>query len=160
MKSTFVSFHYKRDNWRVQKVLHMGAIEGQPIVSSQDWEAVKRRGDQAVKNWIESQMKGKGAVVVLVGAQTASRRWVRYEIAKAWDERRPLVGIRIHGLADRDGYTDYAGDDPFSKVTLQGGGTVADYVTLHDPAGSESKAVYATIKNNIENWVGNAYKRS
>lgn len=160
MKSTFVSFHYKRDNWRVQKVLHMGAIEGQPIVSSQDWEAVKRRGDQAVKNWIESQMKGKGAVVVLVGEQTASRRWVRYEIAKAWDERRPLVGIRIHGLADRDGYTDYAGDDPFSKVTLQGGGTVADYVTLHDPAGSESKAVYATIKNNIENWVGNAYKRS
>lgn len=160
MKDTFVSFHYKRDNWRVQKVLQMGAIEGQSIVSSQDWEQVKRQGDQAVKNWIEKQMSGKSAVVVLVGAQTASRRWVRYEIAKAWDEKKPVVGIRVHGLTDRDGYTDSAGDDPFAKVTLQGGGTVADYVTLHDPAGNDSKAVYATIKKNIENWVASAYKRS
>jgi hypothetical protein len=160
MKSTFVSFHYKRDNWRVQKVLQMGAIEGQPIVSAQEWEGVKRQGDKAIENWIEKQMKGKGAVVVLVGAQTASRRWVKYEIAKAWNEKRPVVGIRIHGLADRDDATDYAGENPFAKVTLQGGGTVADYVTLHDPSGRDSKAVYASIKANIENWVANAYQRS
>ncbi len=159
MRSAFVSFHYKHDNWRVQQVLQMGAIEGQPIVSFQDWEAVKQQGDQAVRNWIDKQMQRKGAVVVLVGAQTASRRWVRYEIAKAWDERRPLVGIRIHGLTDRGGYTDYAGDDPFTKVTLQGGGTVSDYVSLHDPAGGNSKAVYTTIRDNIESWVSNAYRR-
>ena len=28
----FLSFHYKPDNWRVQKVKQMGAIEGQALL--------------------------------------------------------------------------------------------------------------------------------
>lgn len=159
-KSVFYSFHYDRDAWRVQQVLHIGSLEGQEILNSQEWEAVQRQGDQAIEKWIDEQMAYKKAVVVLVGAQTAGRRWVQHEIAKAWNEKRPLVGIRVHGLADRAGNTDSAGADPFAKVALKGGGTVADYVTLHDPAGTDSKGVYATIAENIESWVDGAYKRT
>jgi hypothetical protein len=45
----------------------MGAIEGQKILDSQDWESVKRRGRAAIEKWIDEQMRGKSAVVVLVG---------------------------------------------------------------------------------------------
>lgn len=83
-----------------------------------------------------------------------------YEIRKAWDEKRPLVGIRIHGLADGSGKTDYSGSNPFMAVKLKGGRTVGDYVTLHDPSGSHSQLVYAAIKNKIASWVDTAYKRS
>ncbi len=159
-KSVFYSFHYDRDAWRVQQVMNMGKLEGQPLLSAQKWEEVKRRGEQAIKNWIAEQMKYKSAVVVLVGAQTSQRRWVKYEIAYAWDNRKPLVGVRIHGLADRDHRTDTAGADPFQMVTLKGGGTVGDYVTLHNPGGSTSQQVYASINNNISSWVDNAYKRT
>ncbi|TCN28164.1 TIR-like protein DUF1863 [Kribbella orskensis] len=159
-KSAFFSFYYQRDNWRVQQVMKMGAVEGQPLLNSQDWETVEKQGPKAVENWIEKQMKYKSAVVVLVGAQTAKRPWVKYEITKAWNERRPLVGIRIHGLADVNSKTDFLGPNPFNEVGLQGGGTVGSYVTLHDPVGSNSQAVYASIKNNIGSWVDNAYKRS
>jgi hypothetical protein len=159
-KSVFYSFHYDRDSWRVQEIIQMGALEGQTILNPQDWEAVKRRGDAAIKKWIEEQMAYKSAVVVLVGAQTASRPWVRHEIAYAWDNRKPLVGIRIHGLADKNGKTDVAGDSPFALVKLTGGGTVADYVQLYTPSGSSSQQVYAAIKNNLSTWVGNAHKRS
>jgi len=38
-------------------------------------------------------MAYKSAIVVLVGAETASRRWVQYEIAHAWDNYKPLVGV-------------------------------------------------------------------
>jgi len=96
----------------------------------------------------------------LIGAQTASRPWVRHEIAHAWDNHKPLVGIRIHGLADRNGNTDSYGENPFSKVSLKGGGTVGDYVPVYSPSGSNSQAVYADIKANITTWVNNAYKRS
>ena len=43
-RSSFVSFHYQYDYWRVQQILQMGAIEGQEILSPQRWESVKARG--------------------------------------------------------------------------------------------------------------------
>jgi hypothetical protein len=159
-KSVFFSFHYERDAWRVQQIINMGAVEGQTILNPQKWEEVKRQGNQAIEQWIAQQMAYKSAVVVLVGAQTANRPWVQHEIAYAWDNRKPLVGVRIHGLADRYGNTDTPGSDPFSQVTLRGGGTVADHVSLHSPTGRNSQEVYADIKANLETWAANAYKRS
>lgn len=159
-KSVFFSFHYDRDAWRVQQIIQMGALEGQTILNAQKWEEVKRQGTAAVEKWIEDQMAYKSAVVVLVGRQTASRRWVKYEIAYAWNKRKPLVGIRVHGLANRDGNTDTAGANPFAQVNLDGGGAVSDYVPLRTPSGHNSQAVYADIKNNLSTWVDNAYKRS
>lgn len=158
--AVFYSFHYARDSSRVQQVLNMGALEGQPILNSQDWEAVKRRGDRAIENWIQKQMAYKEAVVVLVGAETAQRRWVDYEIRYAWNSRKPLVGVRIHGLRGFNRQTDRRGANPFNQVRLKNGRTVGDSVTLHDPAGYASQDVYSSIKNNLKNWVASAYKRS
>lgn len=158
--AVFYSFHYERDSWRVQQVMRMGVVEGQPLLNSQQWEAVKRRGDAAIQAWIDKEMAYKTAVVVLAGSQTAHRPWVQYEIARAWDNRKPLVGIRIHGLADALGHTDAAGPNPFGQVSLRGGGSVSDHVTLHDPVGWSSQTVYADIKRNLKTWVANAKKRS
>jgi hypothetical protein len=80
----FLSFHYKPDNWRVQKVKQMGAIEGQALLDSNGWESVKRGGDAAIQKWIDDNMKGRDCLVVLVGEKTAGRRWVNYEIKRAW----------------------------------------------------------------------------
>ena len=135
----------------------MGAVEGQPLLNSQQWEEVKKKGDDAIRKWIDGQMAYKSAVVVLIGSQTAGRRWVRYEIAHAWDNHKPLVGIRIHGLADQNGHTDPLGVNPSTGVTLQGGGNVGQFVTVHNPAGSTSQEVYADIKKNLATWVANAY---
>lgn len=154
--AVFFSFHYDRDYWRVQQIINMGAIEGQTILNAQDWESVKGQGDQAIKNWIDQQMVHKSAVVVLVGAQTANRPWVIYEVEKAWRERRPLTGIRIHGLADSSGNTDIPGASPFA---LAGDGTLDYFVPLHTPTGSNSQTVFLDIKANLTTWVDSAYKR-
>jgi hypothetical protein len=159
-KSVFFSFHYERDNWRVQQVINMGVLEGQPILNAQEWESVKRRGEQAIKDWIAEKMKYKSAVVVLVGNQTANREWVRYEINYAWNNYKPLVGIRINGLANQAGYTDAEGDNPFARLKFtDGSGSIADYVPLYKPSGSTSKEVYASIDKNLSSWVDKAYAR-
>ena len=143
--AVFYSFHYGRDAWRVQQVVQMGAVEGQRILNSQDWQHVTRRGDQAIRDWIAQQMAYKSAVVALVGAETASRHWVRFEITIAWDVGRPLVGIRINRLTDREGWTDPPGPNRFARVPLQSGGTVADHVPLHDPQGQNSQQANGII---------------
>lgn len=158
-KSVFFSFHYDHDAWRVQQVANMGALDGQPILNSQDWEKVKRQGDAAVKRWIADQMAYKTAVV-LIGNQTAGRSWVRYEITEAWNNRKPIIGVRIHGLADRNGHTDRPGSDPFAGIKLANGHTLADYVPVFTPSGLNSQAVYASIKSNLPGWVSRAYKRN
>lgn len=157
--AVYVSFHYQRDHFRVQQVLKMGVIEGQRILEVQDWEQVKRRGTDAIKKWIEDQMAYKTAVVVLVGAETANRPWVQYEIEYAWRNRKPLVGIRIHGMKDASGRTDRMGPNPFSMIRDVNGSTLANSVPMFDPAGYTSQAIYDSIKRNLSSWITRAVRR-
>jgi MTH538 TIR-like domain (DUF1863) len=159
-KSVFYSFHYERDNWRVQQVQQMGALEEGAAFTPQDWEKVRYQTDAAIERWIHNQMAYTRAVIVMVGRETAQRDWVRYEIEKAWNEKRPLVGVRIHALRDTNQRTDTSGVNPFQMLRLPGGVTVADYVDLHNPSGYTSQDVYADIKRNLSGWVDRAYRRS
>lgn len=48
-KTVFYSFHYERDVHRVQLVMSLNALEGQPLLNSQEWEKVRRGGDAAIE---------------------------------------------------------------------------------------------------------------
>ncbi|MEW6864693.1 TIR domain-containing protein [Trueperella pyogenes] len=154
--AVFYSFHYERDVHRVQLVRHIGSIEGQRILNSQDWEKVKRRGPGAIEKWIDEQMEYKTAVVVLIGRETASRDWVQYEIQRAWDLRKPLLGIQIHGLSSM-GTTDIAGADPFTRIGGWSG--VNPGVPIFDPTQCgffgdiDSKATYRELASKLSYWV-------
>lgn len=157
-KTVFYSFHYERDVNRVQLVRNINALEGQPMLNAQEWEAVQRRGQQAVVDWIDQEMRYKRAVVVLIGQETASRPWVIYEIEKAWQEMKPLVGIHIHGLSSF-GRADRPGANPFDKATGVSGVPVFD-PTRKDWFGTiDTKATYANLVNNLESWVAQAKAR-
>jgi hypothetical protein len=97
-RKVFFSFNFKEDHWRAATVRGIGSVEGNAELSDNDWEAVKKKGDAAVENWIDGQMQGKSCVVVLVGANTANRPWIDYEIKQAWKLKKGLIGIRIHRL--------------------------------------------------------------
>ncbi|MDN7429923.1 hypothetical protein CFB89_14495 [Burkholderia sp. AU16741] len=156
-RKVFFSFHFDADSWRASKVRQMGALEGNEPVSGNDWETVKRGGDVAIERWIASQMSGRTCAVVLVGAQTASRPWVKYEIRKAWERGLGVVGVRIHGLTDQNLRTATPGANPFAGFNLSQT-SLSQIVPLHDPAGLDSKAVYASIEKNLDAWVEDAIR--
>lgn len=149
-RRVFFSFHYKPDNWRASTVRSIGAVEGERPVSDNDWETVTSGGDAAIKRWIDGQMQGKSCAVVLIGAQTAGRKWINYEIARAWELGKGVVGIHIHNLLDTEQRPSAKGANPFHSTTL------SSIVRAYDPAGYDSKQVYATISSNIANWVEEA----
>lgn len=158
-RRVFFSFNYKADNWRVSQVRNIGAVQGNKAVSDNDWEAVSKRGDKAIKNWIDGQLKGRSCTIVLVGAKTAGRKWINYEIERSWNMGKGVVGIRIHNLLDRRGRPSKEGKNPFQGISTPDG-KLSDLVELHNPfvfpIFGTSKGAYDSIKNNIFEWVEEA----
>ncbi len=73
MRRVFCSFHYERDIWRVSQVRNHGKTRGMEpskLIDHAAWEAIERRGDDAVRNWIEKELVGAGVSVILIGAKT------------------------------------------------------------------------------------------
>jgi len=102
-KRVLFSFHYDPDAWRVSQVRNAGFVEGNVPVSDNDWHTVTQRGDAAIQSWIDGQFSGRSCAVVLIGAATARRKWIDYEIGKAWNDGKGLVGVHIHNLKNAAG---------------------------------------------------------
>ena len=157
-RQVFYSFHYKQDSWRTAQVRSIGAVEGSKPVSDNEWEEIANKGDEAIKSWINGQIKYRSCTVVLVGSETASREWVKYEIQHSWNNNKGVVGIRIHGLENQDKKTSQRGENPFDHISIGGGKKLSSVVKCYDPVGSNSKEKYAWIKENIASIVDEAVR--
>jgi hypothetical protein len=119
-RRVFFSFHYERDAWRASQVRNSWVTkpdrEAAGFWDAAEWEKVKKQGDAAIKRWIDKGLERTSVAVVLIGTETCSRKWVRYEIQKSHEKGNGIVGIHIHNLKDQDGKTDTKGDTDFGKV--------------------------------------------
>jgi len=153
-RQVFYSFHFKNDVMRVQQVRNMGVIEGNEPTSPNNWEELKRKGDTSIKKWINDNMQYRSCVVVLIGSETAGRKWVKYEIEKAWNDGKGVVGIYIHKLNCPNNGTDTKGRNPFEDFTLKDGKVkLSSVVPCHNP---KSYDAYNDIKANIDDWIEEA----
>lgn len=152
-RQIFYSFHYSNDVFRVQQIRNIGALEENKPVSPNDWETVKKGGNAAIEKWITESMKNRSCVVVLVGEETYKRPWVKYEIKKAWEDGKGLLGIHVHNLKDPKTGKCNKGTNPFDQFTFENGKKLSSKVNCYDPSASDT---YNDIKNNIEKWIEKA----
>lgn len=120
-RQTFFSFHYERDAWRAAQVRNCNLLPSEDqhgFIDSVDWQSIERQGDGAIRRWIDEQLRYTSVTVVLVGAETATRPWVQYEIAESWNRGNGVVGVRIHNIRDQNRETDLFGRNPFELFTL------------------------------------------
>lgn len=156
-RRVFYSFHYKPDNWRASQVRNMGAIEGNRPATDNDWETITKGGDEKIKKWIAEQMDEKSCVVVLIGSNTAKRKWINHEIVKAWDDEKGVVGVYVHNLKDSDEKQSTKGSNPFDSIKYgDSGKMLSSIVKAYDPPYSASTSVYDHIKKNLADWVEEA----
>ncbi len=156
-RRVFFSFHWK-DAWQASQVRNIGATSHDEPVSNNSWEQIKRSGDSAIKNWIDSQMAICSCVIVLIGQETHSRKWVNYEIRKAFNDGKGILGIYIDGIKDREGRTSRRGNNPFDSIILTDRRPLSRIITTYDPSvgGWDSQSQYAYIARNLEAWVEQA----
>jgi hypothetical protein len=154
VRRVFYSFHYEADSVRASQIRNFGVVEGNRPATDNDWETVKRGGDATIERWIAGQLDGKTCAIVLIGSQTANRKWINHEIAAAWNKGIGIFGVYIHNLKDFTGQS-VKGANPFAYVNLNGGKgkPLSEIVSTYDPPSGDSQQVYAYIGGNLSSWV-------
>lgn len=156
-RQVFFSFEYSKDHWRAGQVRNMGKVDGSSTFSDNDWEEVKSKSDAKIKEWIDSQMAKRSCLVVLIGATTSGRKWIDYEINKAYELKKGIVGIYIHGLKDSAGNQTTKGSNPFYHIYVgKDNNRLSNYVTSYDTPYVSSQYVYDDIKEHIEQLIEDA----
>lgn len=153
-RQIFYSFHYDNDVFRVQQIRNIGSLEENEPVSANEWETVKRGGETSIKKWIDESLRYKSCVVVLIGSETTSRKWVNYEIEKAWNDGKAVFGIYIHNLKCPRNGVCRQGSNPFDGFTLNDGrNKLSEFVKCYNP---NQYNAYSDIANNLEKWIEEA----
>jgi hypothetical protein len=145
-RKVFFSFHYQRDIWRACNVRNSGVVEGQAAAGFSDasiWEKAKEKGDSAIKKMIDDALLGTSVTAVLIGAETANRKYVNYEIEKSVERGNGVLGIHIHNIKDKNGNTDTSGSVP--KILLDGGYSI--YIWDRDKFGDWVEAAYKQVQD-------------
>ena len=152
-RRVFFSFHYARDAWSVGQIRNSWIgnprHEAQPFLDKAQWETIQRRGDAAIRTWINTQMTGTSVTVVLIGPQTLGRPWVQYEIDRSQKEGKGLLGITMEGMKQSNGqldnWTQYTAYGPFTQPY----NTAPIYSWVHDNG-----------RQNMSQWIEAAAKRA
>ena len=124
-RRVFFSFHFQRDIFRVNVVRNHALTKGFEDAGYSDaslWEEARTKGEAAVKALIDKKFVGTSVTAVLIGAETSSRPFVKYEIEKSIRDRKGLFGIYINNIpVPPSGQVDPKGSNPFDAVMVQQG---------------------------------------
>lgn len=116
-RRVFFSFHYDRDVRRVVQVRNSWVVrpssEAQPFYDKAQFEEAKQRAG-GIEAWIEQQLAGTSVTVVLFGAETYYRKWVRHEIKRSYELGKGILAIDIHRVKDPQLGPDSEGLNPLS----------------------------------------------
>jgi Cft2 family RNA processing exonuclease len=151
-RKVFFSFHYARDVRRIVQVRNSWVVrtkgEAQPFYDAADFEQAKKRVG-GIEKWIEEQLKGTSVTVVLFGAQTYEREWVRHEIKRSYDLNKGLLAIDIHRIKDPQLGADVQGQNPLDYWHVQQNGRKVPFSSLYKTYDWVNDDGY----NNLSTWI-------
>lgn len=122
-RSVYFSFHYQDViDFRANVVRNSGRFrkKGDIFRDASIWEEAEEKKVNKIKSLIDAELKGAGVTCVLIGSETYSRRWVRYEIIKSFEMKKGQVGVGINWIKDKFGNIKFwPGENPFEYLKLK-----------------------------------------
>lgn len=112
---TFFSFHYEKDVSRATVVRNSSKLKTEITpewIDASLWEEAKKKSDAAIEKLIADALLNTTVTAVLIGSETASRKWIKHEIQKSANRGNALIGIYIHNIKDFNGKTAAKGTNP------------------------------------------------
>ncbi|OWV20813.1 MTH538 TIR-like domain [Fibrobacter sp. UWB16] len=158
-RQVFFSFEYDADAWRANQVRNMGIVDQSSTFTDNDWEKVKG-SELTIKRWINSQLKMRSCLIVLIGETTFTRPWVDYEIQKAYELEKGIVGVYVHKLKDSDGNQSEKGLNPLDFNYTDDGEPLSQYVRTFNSRCVTSVGVYRDIEDNLSDLIEEAIENA
>jgi hypothetical protein len=120
--------------------------ESSGIFDAPQWEKAKQQGDAAVKALIRRAMEGTTVTAVLVGPNSYSRRYTRYEIAKSLERGNGILGVYVHRIPEH-GAVQTKGENPFDFLGFSLDPSKGRIGILEKRVGSGKWLEYAELPN-------------
>jgi Cft2 family RNA processing exonuclease len=156
-RKVFFSFHYKHDVRRIVQVRNSWVVrpegEAQPFYDKAEFEEAKKRAG-GIEKWIEDQLKGTSVTVILFGAETYDRRWVRHEIKRSYELKKAILAIDIHRIKDPQTGTDIQGKNPLNYWSVEKDGRKVYFSEMYETYDWVNDDGY----NNLSFWIEKAAK--
>lgn len=121
-RSVYFSFHYQDViDFRANVVRNSGKFRNSrgEFRDSSIWEESQQKKVRELKSLIETELKGSSVTCVLIGSETYTRRWVRYEIMKSFETKKGQVGVGINWIKDKNGNKKSRGKNPFNYLAIK-----------------------------------------
>ncbi len=128
----YFAFDYQ-DVFAVNQIRRSGHFVGVAVAGFADasqWEKLKRKDDAVIRRAIDTALKNTSVTVACIGPRTATRRWVKYELAASADRGNGLIGVYLPGLSGQ----------PIPKVLSDAGAAVYQWNSTRFAAWVESAA--------------------
>jgi hypothetical protein len=159
-RKTFFSFHYKNDVSRANIVRNSWVTkpntEAAGFVDSADFEKVEKDGQAAIEKWIRDQLYGTSVTVVLIGSDTSTRDYVKYELQQSYTRGNGMLGIYIHQIKDFNGNTSAKGSNHFGAIGKDAMGKDVFFSTDYPCYDWKDDDGY----NNMGAWIEDAAKKA
>lgn len=100
-RRVYFAFDYK-DVFAVNQIRKSGEFVPRAVAGFDDasqWEELKEKDDATIKRAIDAALANTSVTVVCVGERTASRTYVKYELAQSAARGNGLVGVYLPGTA-------------------------------------------------------------
>ncbi len=156
-RRVFFSFHYERDIWRANEVRNSWIgrdREDSGFFDASLWEDAKRKGDAAIKKLIDAGLQNTSVTAILIGAETAKRKYVEYEITESYARGNGLLAVHIHRLKNSQRLTDVKGENPLANLYVERDGKRYYLTDLYETYDYVTDQGYS----NFRSWVEKAAK--
>lgn len=142
------------DAWLVNQIINLPVVLGKEnlgfIKGVPQEEGLTR--DSEIEQWIDRNMHGCSALMLLVGEQTYLSEWVAYEIELAIKRRLGMLLVYLDGMQRRDGSICQLGKDPIGYRGWYSHDSTGYFVRQYHWVGDHGQ-------DNVSNWIEDALQR-
>ena len=117
-RRVFLSYHFETDSSRADKIRRLNKQNTHIVFNEERWEDILKQSDVEIQEWIDKQLEQSDCLVVLIGEETAKKKWINYSIKRSYELDKGVVGIFVDRLLDEAGDPSERGEDPFHYVDL------------------------------------------
>jgi len=119
---TFFSFSYADvKNFRVNVVRNswLHHTDDATFYDASIWEDGQTKNSEKLRQLIDNGLHGTSVTAVLIGTDTAFRRWVIYELVKSFARGNGILGVHINRIKCKDGTICKRGVNPLDRIGVE-----------------------------------------